>query len=216
MMYSTAASHGGAAALIEGGQAVTYAALAERAGAIAQTVLNAVSPGERVAIFLRRGTDAAAAFFGVLAAGAVAVIVNETLRSRQIEHILKHADTSLLLTSAELCSHLSRLPVDHVAAIDVADIAPVHDFEPVPRVGADVAQIVYTSGSTGLPKGVTLSHSNLWAGMSAVVSYLGITPTDRIVSLLPFSFDYGLNQRVHSRVGRGVTWLRVWGARGCR
>lgn len=194
MMYSTAASHGGAAALIEGGQAVTYAALAERAGAIAQTVLNAVSPGERVAIFLRRGTDAAAAFFGVLAAGAVAVIVNETLRSRQIEHILKHADTSLLLTSAELCSHLSRLPVDHVAAIDVADIAPVHDFEPVPRVGADVAQIVYTSGSTGLPKGVTLSHSNLWAGMSAVVSYLGITPTDRIVSLLPFSFDYGLNQ----------------------
>jgi long-subunit acyl-CoA synthetase (AMP-forming) len=48
------------------------------------------------------------------------------------------------------------------------------EFEPVQRIERDVAQIIYTSGSTGLPKGVTLSHGNLWAGMSAVVTYLGI------------------------------------------
>ena len=57
-----------------------------------------------------------------------------------------------------------------------------------------MAQIIYTSGSTGLPKGVTLSHANLWAGMQAVCSYLEISRDDRIASLLPFSFDYGLNQ----------------------
>jgi acyl-CoA synthetase (AMP-forming)/AMP-acid ligase II len=64
----------------------------------------------------------------------------------------------------------------------------------MPRVSADVAQIIYTSGSTGQPKGVTLSHGNLWAGACAVSTYVGITPADRIASLLPFSFDYGFNQ----------------------
>src|SRR5881398_3835592 len=65
---------------------------------------------------------------------------------------------------------------------------------PVPRVGSDVAQIIYTSGSTGLPKGVAVSHGNLLAGAHAVVSYLGITPDDRVASLLPFSFVYGMSQ----------------------
>src|SRR5207247_189170 len=58
----------------------------------------------------------------------------------------------------------------------------------------DVAQIIYTSGSTGLPKGVAVSHANLLAGTRAVVSYLGITPDDRVASLLPFSFVYGMSQ----------------------
>jgi acyl-CoA synthetase (AMP-forming)/AMP-acid ligase II len=67
-----------------------------------------------------------------------------------------------------------------------------------------VAQIIYTSGSTGLPKGVALSHANIWAGMQAVTSYVGISSGDRIASLLPFSFDYGLNQLLCA-VGTGAT-----------
>jgi acyl-CoA synthetase (AMP-forming)/AMP-acid ligase II len=67
-----------------------------------------------------------------------------------------------------------------------------------------VAQIIYTSGSTGLPKGVTLSHANLWAGMDAVTTYVGISSGDRVASLLPFSFDYGLNQLLCA-AGTGAT-----------
>jgi len=53
---------------------------------------------------------------------------------------------------------------------------------------------MYTSGSTGRPKGVMLSHRNLIAGTRIVRTYLGITGDDRTLSILPFSFDYGLNQ----------------------
>jgi len=68
--------------------------------------------------------------------------------------------------------------------------------EPAPhrRIDADMAAILYTSGSTGQPKGVVLSHRNLIAGALSVAEYLENSPTDRILAVLPFSFDYGLSQ----------------------
>ena len=61
-------------------------------------------------------------------------------------------------------------------------------------IGEDLAGLLYTSGSTGKPRGVMLSHRNLLAGSRIVSSYLNITGCDRILSIMPFSFDYGLNQ----------------------
>ena len=58
----------------------------------------------------------------------------------------------------------------------------------------DLAAILYTSGSTGRPKGVMLSHANLWLGAESVASYLKLTPDDRVLGVLPLSFDYGQNQ----------------------
>ncbi|TXC72824.1 acyl-CoA ligase (AMP-forming), exosortase A system-associated [Sphingomonas ginsenosidivorax] len=57
-----------------------------------------------------------------------------------------------------------------------------------------LAAILYTSGSTGRPKGVMLSHANLWLGAISVAHYLGLTPDDRVLGVLPLSFDYGQNQ----------------------
>jgi len=195
MLLRTAASDPARAAVVERDGSVDYGRLAARSLAIAAALRDAgVLPGDRVAVLLRRGADAAAAFFGILAAGAVVVTVNETLRPRQIDHILDHSGASALLSTAEFLDRLPREVGARTRKLDVADVPEAADGEPCPRIGPDVAQIIYTSGSTGLPKGVTISHANVWAGMTAVTAYLGIRPTDRIASLLPFSFDYGLNQ----------------------
>jgi acyl-CoA synthetase (AMP-forming)/AMP-acid ligase II len=147
-----------------------------------------------VAIFLERGAEAAAAFFGVVSIGGIAVIVNESLRPRQIEHILRHAGARALITSADLLARQPRALETTAILILSSDILPQAGLTPAARVAGDVAQIIYTSGSTGQPKGVTLSHANLWAGPRAVSSYLDLSGEDRIASLLPFSFDYGFNQ----------------------
>jgi amino acid adenylation domain-containing protein len=181
-------------AIIDGGRTFSYADLAARSLAIAGAVRGeGVEPGDRVAVMLQRDGEAAAAFFGVLASGGINVTVNEALRPRQIEHILRHSQAKVLLTSTAVLDRLPR-PIETSARIlDVAGVSG-KGGDPVARLGSDVAQIIYTSGSTGLPKGVAISHGNLWAGMAAVDEYLRIRREDRVASLLPFSFDYGLNQ----------------------
>lgn len=183
-----------------------YEELAGRALEIAQAIVNAgAEPRDRVAIFLPRGLEASAAFFGVLTAGAVVVFVNESLKLRQLDYILDHAGARVLVTAPDMLGRLTGSPSSSAPLVDVTTTVGTGGvLDPVARIGADVAQIIYTSGSTGLPKGVTLSHANLWAGMRAVVEYLGITADDRIASLLPFSFDYGLNQ-LFCAVGTGAS-----------
>jgi amino acid adenylation domain-containing protein len=194
-VLETASFAGAKPAIVERGQEWSYDWLVGRAQAFAQTLDAAgIRPGDRVAILLPRGAESAAAFFGTLARGAVAVFVNETLRARQVEHIARHSGAKVLLASEDLLARLVR-PLDIAAQTVELESVPAHgSFELYPRIEHDVAQIIYTSGSTGLPKGVTLSHGNLWAGADAVVEYVGIRAEDRIASLLPFSFDYGLNQ----------------------
>jgi amino acid adenylation domain-containing protein len=197
MLWQTAATAPAAVALLERDRSYTYGALYDRALACAEALAHCgVGPGDRVAFLLERGVDAAAAFFGAVALGAVTVNVNETLRPRQIEHILSHAGARVLLTSGELLSRQPRTIATRAEILDTATLrrASGAHLLPLDRVGGDPAQIIYTSGSTGLPKGVTISHANLWAGVHAVTSYLQLDREDRIASLLPFSFDYGFNQ----------------------
>jgi amino acid adenylation domain-containing protein len=195
LMLDAAGSAGRRTAIVDPPRRIDYAALGTRTLAFAESLHAAgVRPDDRVGIMLQRGADAAAALFGVLAVGGVAVIVNESFRPRQIEHVLGHSSARALVTSKALLERQHRPAETTAFTIDVDDVPATGIFTPVRRAGDNVAQIIYTSGSTGLPKGVTISHANLWAGMQTVVDYLGIRSDDRIASLLPFSFDYGLNQ----------------------
>jgi amino acid adenylation domain-containing protein len=195
MLWDTADRTPEAPAILEHETITSYADLRGRSAGIAEGLRRAgVGPGDRVGIFLDRGADAAASFFGVAAVGGVAVIINETLKPRQVEHILGHSGARTLVASQQLLRRQPRALDTSAAILDVAHLPAHGDGEPEFRIGQDIAEIIYTSGSTGLPKGVTVTHSNIWAGARAVSDYVQITAQDRIASLLPFSFDYGFNQ----------------------
>jgi amino acid adenylation domain-containing protein len=195
LLWRAAAARGGHIAVRERGRSVSYAALRDRAAAIGQALSRtAVAPGDRIAIFLERGSEAIAAIFGVLATGAVPTVINERLRPRQVEYILEHAEAKQLLTSVSMLERQPRPVSTSVPTVDIERIGAAAAFTPRRRAAGDLAQIIYTSGSTGLPKGVMLTQRGLCAAIGAVVSYLGIDAEDRVAALLSFSSVYGLNQ----------------------
>ena len=205
LLWRSAQNHARRPAVVERGGSVSHTGLRDHAAAFGAALRAAgVAPGDRVAIWLERGSTAAAAFFGALAAGAMAVIVNESLRPRQVEHVLEHSGARCLITTAELVTRQPRPLATAAGVLDAAEIRPGGEpLVPVSRHADDPAQIVYTSGSTGLPKGVVVSHGNLRAVTEAVVAYLGLASDDRIASLLPFSFVYGVGQLLCA-VGAGA------------
>jgi acyl-CoA synthetase (AMP-forming)/AMP-acid ligase II len=174
---------------------VSLDALRNRASAIAEGLLaDGVGPGDRVAIFIERGVDAIASLFGVYAAGAVAVVLNDRYRPRQVEYVLDHCGAAALLTTNAMLDRLHRDLVTTAPLLDPDTLPASASFTPVRRIDPDLAQIIYTSGSTGMPKGVTFNLGALHAGVRAVSSYLGLQADDRVATLLSFGSVYGLNQ----------------------
>src|SRR5919205_669655 len=135
LVLETASSAGEKAAVIEPGREASYDWLVGRALAFAETLeATGVRPGDRVAILLPRGADSAAAFFGTLARGAVSVVIDETLRPRQIEHIVNHSGARVLLTSTDLVARLSR-PLDTPAQmLELGSVPDQGSFAPCPRI----------------------------------------------------------------------------------
>ncbi len=202
-LWAAAERRPDAPALADASGSVTYRALAARAAGVA-THLREVgaSPGDRVAIFLERSPEAVACIFGALAAGMVAVVLNERQRPRQIEHILDNSGAAFLISSAPMLDRQPRALETAARMLDVAGLPPEGDAVPASRAADDPAVIIYTSGTTGLPKGVTHTHGTLTVGVETCVRYLGLRADDRTASLLSLSTVYGLNQLLSSvRVG---------------
>ena len=206
ILWKAAERRGRPPALLQGESVTDYRSLVRRTGAISVALTRqGVAAGERVAVFLERGTDAVASLFAAYAVGAVAVVVNERYRPRQIEYVLAHSGASVLLSTREMLDRQHRDLVTDARILEVEAIPEADAFSPVRRIGPDLAQIVYTSGSTGMPKGVVYTHGALQAGVRAVAGYLGLTREDRVASVLPLSSVYGLNQLLTAVVtGAGV------------
>ncbi len=213
-IFSAAQRTPQAEALVYRNERLSYDALARLVAATAAAMQDAgVAAGERVAVFLEKRTEGVAALFGASAAGAVFVPVNPLLKPEQVAYILADCGVRLLVTSPErlrqLGPALAHCPQLHTivvtgplegleapagVALRAFDGAAASAPRPVRRIDADVAAILYTSGSTGKPKGVVLSHRNLVAGADSVAGYLALRPSDRLLAVLPLSFDYGLSQ----------------------
>jgi amino acid adenylation domain-containing protein len=205
LLWSAAAAGPTRPAVVEPERSTDYASLQRRAAAIAAALRDGgLQAHDRVGIFLDGGADAVAAFFGVAAAGGIAVIINESMRPRQVEQILEGAGAGALITSGDMLSRQPRPLETSSRVLSVRDLPSRATFEPVQCTGMDPVQIVFTSGSTGLPRGVTVTHANLLAAAQTVIEYLGVVSSDRIASVLPFSFVYGMSQ-VLCAVASGAT-----------
>src|SRR5690349_3615130 len=188
-------------ALVDRGQTIRFAELAVHAARFARTLgEHGVQPGDRVAIHLEHGAAQVVALYAAWIRGAIAVPVNATLKSPQVAHILENSECRVLVSDVVMLARLEReawsgVPVVHVPGADDPCEPLVLSWRERALPGGDApAAILYTSGSTGRPKGILISHANLLAGARIVSGYLGIRRDERILSVLPFSFDYGLNQ----------------------
>ena len=191
-------------------ESVTYGELANRVESSA-ALLHAlgVARSDRVGIHLNKCIDEVVATFAAARIGAVFVNINSQWKERQLEYIVRDCGIRVLFTSARLAKKLARLPmieeIDHIIVRGSPETDDrILDWDSLETTGetappnlaidSDLAALLYTSGSTGAPKGVMVSHQNIVLGARSVVKYLGNSREDRILSLLPFSFDYGLNQ----------------------
>ena len=175
--------------------------------------------GARVAVYLEKRFETVVAFLAAAAAGGAFVPLNPLFKARQVGYILKDCGAAILVTSAARiaslgdvlasCPNLRTVVLVDDNGDDKGGLAPgivclswaelmakgaASSRRPHPVAETDLAAILYTSGSTGMPKGVMLSHRNLLIGAESVAGYLENDENDRILSILPLSFDAGLSQ----------------------
>jgi len=168
-----------------------------------------LDPGARIALLLRNSPHYAALYYGILAAGYVAIPLNPQERFPALARQIEHSQSDLLIGDRE---HPEWAPLVNAltgSSIELAGLAVRDGSEALEQLLADLgvdraaalalpdlaldrlATILYTSGTTGRPKGVMLSHRNLVSNATAIIRYLDLRPDDRTLCLLPFQFAYG-------------------------
>lgn len=190
----------------------TYAELLDDAMRFARVLQDeGLVRGDRVALYLDNTAQCAASIFGVLLAGGAFTVVNPQTKAEKLEYILRDSEAAFLVTearSAETAAAAAAASPDlkRVFSNDGADDewgflglhealeAAAPEPHPAATIPLDLAALIYTSGTTGHPKGVMLSHNALVFAAGSIVEYLRLSEDDRILSVLPLAFTYGLGQ----------------------
>jgi fatty-acyl-CoA synthase len=189
---------------------VTYAELARRVRAL-QAGLDelGIDPGERVAVVSPNSARMLELMYAVPASGRVLVPINFRLRAEEVDYIVDHSGASVLLVDPEVDDSLSGVTAQHRILLGAQsdDALLRFDREPVPWVGIDedaTATINYTSGTTARPKGVQITHRNIWVNAVTFGLHAGVTDWDSYLHTLPMFHANGWGMP-YTAAGLGVT-----------
>lgn len=197
-------------ALLHGQDTITYGELAHEVERWARKLAAlGVEKGDRVCIHLPKSFQEVVATLAVSTVGGLFTNVTSVATTRMLAHVLRDSGAKVLVTNrrraVELIEHECPDSLESIIADDVEELtSPVslHAWENIPEdeylgtrlIDKDNCAIIYTSGSTGAPKGVLLSHETVTQSARAAATHLGNGVDDRILGVLPLSFDYGLSQ----------------------
>ena len=197
-------------AVVDGKTEYTYEDLDRQSGALCAALIGeGVRKGDRVGVLLEKSWEAVVAMLAASRAGAAYVNVNPLLKVQQVEYIIRDCDIRVAVGDSPKLAELESVKFDaafykgdepeNVPAGTSMDLSQVlrgdsGSGDAVDVSEVDLGTILYTSGSTGMPKGVATSQRNLVAGAQIVSTYLENTPEDRILSALPLNFDAGMSQ----------------------
>ncbi|MDX2225789.1 MAG: long-chain fatty acid--CoA ligase [Verrucomicrobiae bacterium] len=216
LFEKVAAENAARTALVFSGQEYSYSEVFARARKICASLQNLeIGKGDRVALLLENSPDFVAATYGIFLAGAVMVPLNTFLKAGEIRHILNDCEVRVMISSGAFFDvHQSlRMKVPSLQGIYLVE----HEFSevgqslksrpPVMTEGTDLAVILYTSGTTGHPKGAMLTHRNLLANVRAARQALAFENTDRVVCALPLFHSFMLMVCVFVPLSHGAGTL---------
>ncbi|MCU0561007.1 MAG: long-chain fatty acid--CoA ligase [Desulfobacterales bacterium] len=195
------------AAIVFDGATLTYAEVNARVNRLAHALeANGVKRGQRVAIYLPNIPAFAICYLAVVRIGAIALSINAMYKSEELTYILNDSGSDLVFTTGELLPHIPRTQCPTVKQVVVCEgdpqghptldgwLAKGSDRgRPAHMDPEDPAVLLYTSGTTGFPKGATLSHGNVVANAWATVHHAGYTRNDRMILFLPLFHVFGQN-----------------------
>ena len=209
-------------AIVDGNAEYTYADLDSQSNSLGAALVEAgVEKGDRVGIYMEKSWEAIVAMVAASRIGAAYVNINPLFKPPQVAYVAQDCDIRVMIGDSARLDELETLPETAFykgqkpgSARAFADLAEALRSGDVPRTQRQVSEvdlltILYTSGSTGMPKGVATSQRNVVAGAQIVSTYLENTSGDRILSALPLNFDAGMSQFTTSlRVGATLVLQR--------
>ena len=204
-------------AIIVKNREYSYSSLKECSENIAiHLVQSGIRKGDRVAIYMNNSWESVVSIYGITLAGAAFLVINPQTKADKLQYILKDSGAKILFSESiqnnELSKALGNL-TDVKEVIISGDISRMSGFPAIKMVAFedalnfnaghtvlpgiianDLAALIYTSGSTGFPKGVMMTHQSMVFTSWSLIEYLRLSEDDRILLILPLSFDYGLYQ----------------------
>lgn len=188
----------------------TYADIYHKAAALARFMYDAdVKSGDRILIYLDNSAEYIAAFFGMILANAIVVPINKNISFESINYIIGDTSPRFIITNGLFRKRMQgKVDFEERKILDIDQMwtaQPVHNPALPWELNADgdlPVLILYTSGTTRMPKGVTLTHKNLTANTESIVQYLELTEADSLLAIINFGYSYGTSLLLtHTKAG---------------